>query len=97
MEIYRTQADFRKDRWTMDDIINLGGWCKKYREMNKELRICFVDYLKVFVYVKQQTMGYKFENMNFDPTLIHIISSLYSSAQAWECWTRKKGENSEQE
>ena len=47
-EINQTQAGFRQNRGTRDQILNLRMLIEKCREANINLHMCFIDYSKAF-------------------------------------------------
>ena len=47
-EVNKTQAGFRKGRGTRDHIFNLRNIIEKFREIDEDLHICFIDYSKAF-------------------------------------------------
>ena len=47
-----SQAGFRKDRGTRDQIANIHWIIEKAREFQKNIYFCFIDYIKVFDYAK---------------------------------------------
>ncbi|GFR91849.1 retrovirus-related Pol polyprotein from type-2 retrotransposable element R2DM [Elysia marginata] len=47
-EVNETQAGFRPNRGTRDQIMNLGNMIEKTRETNTEMYMCFIDYTKAF-------------------------------------------------
>ena len=51
-ELPDAQAGFRKGRGTRDQIANTRWIVKKAREFQKNIYFCFIDYAKVFDFVK---------------------------------------------
>ena len=47
-ELSKTQAGFRKDNGTLDQIMNTRLICEKQIEHNKNVYCCFIDYSKAF-------------------------------------------------
>ena len=47
-ELPDVQADFRKGRWTRDQIANIRWIMGKAREFQKNIYSCFIDYAKAF-------------------------------------------------
>ena len=47
-ELSDVQAGFRKDRGTRDQIANIRWIIEKAREFQKNIYLCFIDYIKAF-------------------------------------------------
>ena len=47
-ELPDVQTDFRKDRGTRDQIVNICWIMEKGREFHKNINFCFIDYAKAF-------------------------------------------------
>ena len=47
-ELRDVQAEFRKGRWTRDQIVNIRWIIEKAREFQKNIYFCFIDYAKAF-------------------------------------------------
>ena len=89
-EVGNTQAGFRKNRGTRDQILTLRMIIQKYREVNASLHTCFIDYSKAFDSVNHQGMCNSLGEVNFDSKIIFLIRSLYEgqpSAMQFECGT----------
>ena len=89
-EVSKTQAGFRKNRGTRDHIFNVRMIIQKYREINENLHICFIDYSKAFDCVNHRMMWSTLQEMKFHPRLITLIRSLYEGQQSavqLECGT----------
>ena len=91
-EVNKTQAGFRRNRGTRDHIFNLRMIIQKFREVNRSLHICFIDYSKAFDCVKHNMLWQTLEAMKFNPRLIQLIKSLYERQQSA---VRFEGETSE--
>ena len=50
-ELSDIQAGFRKGRGTRDQIANIRWIMEKAREFQKNIYFCFIDYVKVFVWI----------------------------------------------
>ena len=50
-ELPDVQAGFRKGRGTRDQIANILWIIEKAREFQKNIYFCFIDYVKVFVWI----------------------------------------------
>ena len=55
-ELPDVQAGFRKGRGTRDQVVNIHWIIKKAREFQKDIYVCFIDYVKVFGYGSWQTV-----------------------------------------
>ena len=55
-ELSDVQAVFRKGRGTRDQVVNIHWIIKKAREFQKDIYVCFIDYVKVFGYGSWQTV-----------------------------------------
>ena len=51
-EFAEVQAGFRKGRGTRDQISNIRWIIKKAREVQRNIDFCFIDYTKVFVWIR---------------------------------------------
>ena len=54
-ELSDVQSGFRKGRGTRDQIANIHWIIEKAREFQKNIYFCFIDYIKAFDCVPQQT------------------------------------------
>ena len=50
-ELPDVQAGFRKGRGTKDQIANICWIIEKAREFHKNVYFCFIDYVKIFVWI----------------------------------------------
>lgn len=81
-EVSDNQAGFRKNRGTRDHLLNLATLIQKHNDMNKDLRICFIDYSKAFDCVSHNKLWQTLIDMNFEPKLIALLKSLYNEQKA---------------
>ena len=51
-ELPDVQAGFRKGRGTRDQITNIHWIIEKAREVQENIDFCFIDYTRVFVWIK---------------------------------------------
>ena len=51
-ELPNVQAGFRKGRGSRDQISNIRWIIKKAREVQRNIDFCFIDYTKVFVWIR---------------------------------------------
>ena len=89
-EVSRTQAGFRYGRGTRDHIFNLQLLIQKCREVNHDLRICFIDYSKAFDCVRHNALWNILSRMGFGHTITSLIKELYDGQQSavkLECGT----------
>ena len=79
-ELPDVQARFRKDRGTRDQIANICEIIKKAREFQKSIYFCFIDYVKIFVWI---TMNYeKFFKRRENQTTTCLLRNLYAGQEA---------------
>ena len=70
-EFLDVQAGFRKGRETRDQIANIHWIIKKAREFQKNIYFCFIDYAKVFDFVKITiNCGKFFKRWEYQTTLL---------------------------
>ena len=50
-ELQDVQAGFRNDRVTRDQIANILWIVEKAKEFQKNIFLCFIDYVKAFVWI----------------------------------------------
>ena len=51
LEFLDVQAGFRKGKGTRNQIANIRWTIEKAREFQKNIYLCFIDYIKAFGYV----------------------------------------------
>ena len=81
-ELPDVQAGFRKGRGTRDQIANTHWIIEKARELQKNISICFIDYVKVFDYVDPQQMWKILQEMGIPDHLICLLRNLYAGQEA---------------
>ena len=89
-EVSKTQAGFRKERGTRDHIFNLRTIIEKFREIDGNLHICFIDYSKAFDCVLHEQLWSTLKSMGVHPNITRLIEGLYIGQQAavrLECGT----------
>ena len=79
-EVCRAQSGFRHGRGTLDHILNLNIFIQKF--FNNELRVCFIDYSKVFYCEKHQTLWEILAEMGLEPTTRALMRQLHEDQQA---------------
>ena len=79
-EIPDVQAGFRKGRETRDQTANIHWIIKKARQFQKNIYFCFIDFVKVFVWI---TTNWKiFTEMGIPDHLICLLRNLYAGQEA---------------
>ena len=83
-EINQTQAGFRQNRGTRDQIFNLRMLIEKCREANINLHkiMCFIDYSKAFDCVGHREMIDALKKMNCHYKITNLIINLYQEQLA---------------
>ena len=81
-EIKQTQAGFRQNRGTRDQMFNLRMLIEKCREANINLHMCFVDYSKAFDCVGHREMIETLKQMNCHYKITNLIINLYQEQLA---------------
>ena len=69
-EVNKTQAGFRKGRGTRDHIFNL---IEKFREIDEDLHICFIDYSKAFDCVIHKHLWKTLRDMGIHNNIVKLI------------------------
>ncbi|GFR96331.1 retrovirus-related Pol polyprotein from type-1 retrotransposable element R2 [Elysia marginata] len=78
-EVSQTQAGFRRNRGTRDQIFNLRMIIEKCRESNTELHLGFIDYTKAFDCVSHHKMIETLKQYNCHFKIINLIKNLYQN------------------
>ena len=81
-EVNKTQAGFRKGRGTRDHIFNLRNIIEKFREIDEDLHICFIDYSKAFDCVIHKHLWKTLRDMEKHNNIVKLIVNLYAGQQA---------------
>ena len=81
-EINQTQAGFRQNRGTRDQIFNLRMLIEKCREANINLHMCFIDHSKAFNCVRHREMIEALKQMNCHYKITNLIINLYQEQLA---------------
>lgn len=81
-ELPPEQAGFRKERGTRDQIANLRWIMEKYRERDKSLFLCFIDYKKAFDSVNHARLWTVMNKLGIPKHLVMIIKELYMEQEA---------------
>ena len=81
-EISETQAGFRSNKGTRQQIFNLKILLQKCREYNVDVHMCFVDYSKAFDCVKHKELFIMLREMGFPARIVTLLKSLYGVQQS---------------
>ena len=81
-ELPDVQAGFRKGRGTRDQIANIRWIIEKARELQKNISICFIDYVKVFDWVDHNKLWKILKEMGIPDHLICLLRNLYAGQEA---------------
>ena len=77
-EVNKTQAGFRKGRGIRDHIFNLRNIIEKFREIDEDLHICFIDYSKAFDCVIHKHLWKTLRDMGIHNNIVKLIVNLYA-------------------
>ena len=80
-ELPDTQARFRKDRGTRDQIANICWIIGKSREFQENIYFCFIDYAKAFDCVDHNKL-WKIQEMGIPDHLTCLLRNLYAGQEA---------------
>ena len=69
-ELPDVQAEFRKDRGTRDQIVNIHWIIEKAREFQKNIYFCFIDYAKAFTVEITTNCGKFFKRWEYQTILL---------------------------
>ena len=81
-EIAEEQGGFISEKGTRNQIMNLKLIIEKYREYNKALYICFIDYRKAFDAVSHNKLWQIMCNMGFPQHLLKLLQSFVSGTKS---------------
>jgi hypothetical protein len=82
-EVYvDTQAGFRKNLGTVDNIYVLSGLISHYVNSGKKLFCAFVDFSKAFDYVVRDNLWYKLIKLGIQGKILNIIRSMYKQVSS---------------
>ena len=77
------QAGFTKGRGTRDQIANIHWIIEKAREFQKNIYLCFIDYVKAFDCVDHHNLWKILKEMGIPPDhLICLLKNLYAGQEA---------------
>ena len=75
-ELSETQAGFRKDNGTLDQIMHMGLICEKQIEHNMNVYCCFIDYSKAFDCVDFELMWRTLLSFGIPKYLVECLKDL---------------------
>ena len=81
-ELSETQAGFRNDNGTLDQIMNMRLICEKQIEHNKNVYCCFIDYSKAFDCVDFELMWRTLLSFGIPKYLVECLKDLYQNQTA---------------
>ena len=81
-EIPDFQAGFRKGRGTRDQIANICWIMEKAREFQKNIYVCFIDYVKAFDCVDHNKLWKILKEMGIQNHLTCLLRNLYAGQEA---------------
>ena len=80
-ELPHVQAGFRKGKGTRDQITKIGWIIEKAREF-QNIYFCFIDYTKVFDWVKHNKLWKILQEMGIPDHLTCLLRNLYAGQEA---------------
>ena len=81
-EIPYVQDGFRKGRGTRDQIANIRWIMEKAREFQKNIYLCFIDYVKAFDCVDHKKLWKILEEMGIPSCLTCLLRNLYADQES---------------
>ena len=81
-ELNETQAGFRNDNGTRDQIMNMRLLCEKHIEHNKNVYCCFIDYSKVFECVDFELIWKTLLSFGIPKDLVGFLKDIYQNQTA---------------
>ena len=81
-ELPDVQTGFRKGRGTRDQIANIRWIIEKAREFQKNIYLCFIDYIKVFNCVDHNKLWKILNGMGIPDHLTCLLRNLYAGQEA---------------
>jgi len=76
------QAEFRKGRGTTDQIANICWIIEKAREFQKNIYLCFIDYIKAFDWEDHNKLWKTLKEMEIPDHLTCLLRNLYAGQNA---------------
>ena len=81
-ELPNVQAEFRKARGTRDQIANIRWTIERAREFQKNIYLCFIDYIKAFDSVDHDRLWKALLEMIISDHLTCLLRNLYVCQEA---------------
>ena len=81
-ELSDVQAGFRKGKETRDKIVNICWIIKKAREFQKNIYLCFIDYVKAFDCMDHNKLWKILKEMGIPDHLTCLLRNLYAGQEA---------------
>ena len=81
-ELPDVQAGFRKGRGTRDQIANICWIIEKVKEFQKNIYLCFFDYIKAFDCVNHNKLWKILKEMGVPDHLTCLLKNLYAGQEA---------------
>ena len=76
------QAEFRKGRGTTDQIANICWIIEKARDFQKNIYLCFIDYIKAFDWEDHNKLWKTLKEMEIPDHLTCLLRNLYAGQNA---------------
>ena len=80
-ELPDVQAGFRKGRWTRDQTANIRWIIEEATKFQKNIYLCFIDYVKAFDYVDHNKLWKILKEMGIPDHLTWLLRNLYASQE----------------
>ena len=81
-ELPCVQAGFRKGRGTRDQIVNIHWIIKKAREFQKNIYLCFINYIKAFDSVDHDKLWKALREVGIPGHFTCLLRNLYAGQEA---------------
>ena len=81
-ELSDIQAGFRKGTGTRDQIANIRWIIEKAREFQKNIYLCFIDYIKAFDWEDHNKLWKTLKEMEIPDHLTCLLRNLYAGQEA---------------
>ena len=81
-ELPDVQTGFRKGKGTRDQIANICWIIEKAREFQKNIYLCFIDYIKAFDCMDHNKLWKILQEMEIPDHLTCLLRNLYAGQEA---------------